>query len=497
MLCSHPEGAQRKESLMGRIPLHFSALKGTSTDIVEALLKVYPNSADCANFFGSTPKMMASKNVSTAKESIMEALGVEKAEIRESVPSNLKSKQSAGTSGTRASNKLCSLITGRDWRNVLDHLNNHPDEAGMWIESRLGDGTTWRRLPITEALTMFAPQPVIFQITSAYPQGASQVESLHHRTPLHIACAQGMSESIIDLLLAANPGGARRESKNQSLPIHLACANGVSVEGIRSLVKGFEAGIRTIDSDGWLPLHHACAKGASTEVVEFLLSLYPYAAEVQEKSIGRLPIHLAAYKGAHPNVLRSLLRSYPASSSMTTFTGSTPTDLASRGSSKYKDETLKILNASVRDSSVNGILHENSSLSTKHLMGIVENSQSRTQIRASKHLGKVTTDLISCIVKRDWDKAMEVIQANPEEVSIWNEVDFDDDTEWRRLPIHEACRLQPPLFVIEELLQTFPGGAREQDHDGWVSFLKYHNFQSSSKLILLEQYDKVALASRM
>ena len=71
--------------LIGRIPLHFSALKGTSADIVEALLKVYPNSADCANFFGSTPKMMASKNVSTAKESIMEALEISESRMKHCV----------------------------------------------------------------------------------------------------------------------------------------------------------------------------------------------------------------------------------------------------------------------------------------------------------------------------------------------------------------------------------------------------------------------------
>jgi len=74
LLCSYPEASKAQESLMGRVPLHFAAWKGTSTAVVDTLMKVAPEAASVSNFFGSTPLEIVEKNSSPAKESIRASL---------------------------------------------------------------------------------------------------------------------------------------------------------------------------------------------------------------------------------------------------------------------------------------------------------------------------------------------------------------------------------------------------------------------------------------
>ena len=469
LLCSFPEGALSKEQLMGRVPLHFAAMKGSSTSVVEALLKISPESINSVTLFGSTPLMMAEKNTTSARDAILKCLGgvvdsnefYDKCQPIATPDSDVDKSQSNGI--------LASFISARDWRQVSNHIKTYPDDSAKWIESKLEDGKVWKRLPIHEAIHLAAPHSIVALLVNSYLQGVSLTETLHNRLPLHVACAAGSATQVIDTLIAAYPAGAMVASTNRYLPIHLACANGMKIEGVRSLLTSFPDGLKAKDSDGWLPIHHLCSKNAPSEVVELLLDSYPESVRVKELSIGRLPIHLAAYKGSSVQTIELLLNAYPESAGIGTFTGSTPASLASRSQSKDMHEIINLLSPGSADvSSDLRDMHTNYSLSVDDLKYMISQSPLRQEDVPSRK-GKVATDLTVAIVSRNWRKASSILDDKFDQAFIWSEVYFGDGSKWHRLPLHEACRLQPPQKFIEKLLKVHPEGIKSTDHDGWVS----------------------------
>jgi len=362
------------------------------------------------------------------------------------------------------------------WDKVAIMIEHYPNLAATWSESKLGDGSVWKRLPIHEVIRLNAPQNVVFLLANAYSEGVSTRESVHDQLPIHLACSRGASKPVIEILLDVYPRGAKKQSKNRLLPIHLACANGVSVEGIHAILGAYPEGVREKDNDGWLPLHHACAKGASDEVVNLLLESFPESSHAKEVSLGRLPIHLAAYKGATPGVVQALLQAYPECTSVGTFTGSTPIALAQRSSSRSKDEVIDILTSSHSADNASQTRHAftpsstfGSTTDTVNITSpnLILRDGSRNAADNEKKFSDIN-QLTSFILKREWESALSLLKKGPLQAGTWNKVAFDDGSKWRRLPLHEACRLQPPTKIVEELIAAFPAAIQAQDHDGWL-----------------------------
>lgn len=455
---------------MGRVPLHFAAMKGVSTTIIEALIKVSPESINAVTFFGSTPLIMAEKNTSSARDAIMKCFGadVSRSEINRSLKSLHSHEKYEDNKATPAIGKLNGFMSSRDWKQTTSYLQLHPKNAAEWIESKLGDGKIWRRLPIHEAIHLKAPLSVISLLVNAHLPGVSSPETLHKRLPLHMACSTGSSLQVIDILLAAYPAGAMIESKDRLLPLHLACANGIGIGVIRSLLNSYPDSTKAKDSDGWLPIHHSCSKGSNSNIVQLLLDSYPESAKVKELSIGRLPIHLASYKGTSVQVIELLLEAYPESVSIGTFTGSTPAALASRSGNKDTNKIVELLSIDASDGSSND-QNLSSPISFDKLKEMIQRSPTRQkQKRLSQHKGQVATDLTVAIVARDWNKAAQIVSDKPEQALVWNEVEFGDGSRWYRLPLHETCRLQPPQQFVDQLVRAYPEGVKKVDHDGWV-----------------------------
>lgn len=490
LLCSYPEASKVQESLMGRVPLHFAAWKGTSTAVVDTLMKVAPEAASISNFFGSTPLEIVEKNSSPAKRSIRASLTGELSTECNGDIHNKDELLSIGDitkdDGNRCrpvvtheeSEGLSQHISMKAWDKVAHMAEHYPKMAATWTESKLGDGSIWKRLPIHEAIRLNAPQNVIFQLAKAYSEGVSTRESMHNQLPIHLACSRGAPEAVIQILLGVYPGSAKKQSKNRLLPVHLACANDVSMKGIQAILSAYPDGIREKDNDGWLPIHHACAKGASEEVVSLLLESFPESSHAKEVSLGRLPIHLAAYKGATTGVVQALLQAYPDSVSVGTFTGSTPIALAQRSSSLSKYEVIDVLNSSHSAGATPQMKHVilppptfDSNIETVDSapLNIILRDESNNAARKEKNFSDIN-QLTSFILKREWNSALSSLKKGPVQAGAWNKVAFDDGSKWRRLPLHEACRLQPPTKIVEELIAAFPAAIKTQDHDGWVSF---------------------------
>lgn len=74
------------------------------------------------------------------------------------------------------------------------------------------------------------------------------------------------------------------------------------------------------------------------------------------------------------------------------------------------------------------------------------------------------TPLFRSIEESDWDGAAKILEEHPEQASVWVESTGTVSTTfnwslWKRLPLHEAARRQPPERFLAKLLQAFPAAA--------------------------------------
>uniref|UniRef100_A0A7S4I4L1 Uncharacterized protein n=1 Tax=Odontella aurita TaxID=265563 RepID=A0A7S4I4L1_9STRA len=81
------------------------------------------------------------------------------------------------------------------------------------------------------------------------------------------------------------------------------------------------------------------------------------------------------------------------------------------------------------------------------------------------------TKLFLTIEECRWDDAMTICRERPEQARIWVKSSGSDQTSfdwsvWKRLPIHEACRRQPPPILISSLLDAYPSSCAAKTHFG-------------------------------
>lgn len=80
--------------------------------------------------------------------------------------------------------------------------------------------------------------------------------------------------------------------------------------------------------------------------------------------------------------------------------------------------------------------------------------------------GKNSLTLFQLIQTSSWADAANYIHENPSEAADWIVKPECDETEWRRLPLHEACIRLPPVEFIEILIKAHPRAIEEADHNG-------------------------------
>ena len=55
--------------------------------------------------------------------------------------------------------------------------------------------------------------------------------------PIHIACRERASKSVIEVLLSEEPESSKVQDEEGRLALHLACRHGTSIEVVDSLIK--------------------------------------------------------------------------------------------------------------------------------------------------------------------------------------------------------------------------------------------------------------------
>jgi len=80
------------------------------------------------------------------------------------------------------------------------------------------------------------------------------------------------------------------------------------------------------------------------------------------------------------------------------------------------------------------------------------------------------TPLFTFIENCNWKEVSNQCKNNASHVRTWVYSTGTDDPNswcvWRRLPLHEACRRQPPLFIIQDLLDQYPRACHEKTQFG-------------------------------
>lgn len=82
---------------------------------------------------------------------------------------------------------------------------------------------------------------------------------------------------------------------------------------------------------------------------------------------------------------------------------------------------------------------------------------------------KNPTELFQWINFGRWNKAIKRLKSNPSEACVWiySENESNGKKKWKYLPIHMVClQANPPLSIVEALLEAYPRGARCRDLDG-------------------------------
>lgn len=75
------------------------------------------------------------------------------------------------------------------------------------------------------------------------------------------------------------------------------------------------------------------------------------------------------------------------------------------------------------------------------------------------------TELFKCIEEGTWERATELLHTHPEQASIWILSTGTMNTtfnwsKWKRLPLHEAARRQPPTDFMTLLIATYPDAVK-------------------------------------
>lgn len=71
--------------------------------------------------------------------------------------------------------------------------------------------------------------------------------------------------------------------------------------------------------------------------------------------------------------------------------------------------------------------------------------------------------LYQLIVQNSWDAVIERCKSHPNETKHW--LVREDETSWRRLPLHEACIRRASADVIDALLEAYPEASKALDHN--------------------------------
>jgi hypothetical protein len=305
----------------------------------------------------------------------------------------------------------------------------------------------------------------------------------------------------------------------------------------REHTRHYELPCRTVtqpeadeDGAGFLPLHVACLYRASTAVLSALTTAFPAAAQVPTScGSSMLPIHICSAAAAHDclvlpppidlprtavsipvqdeecswdalSSLQLLAKVYPAGLAVRAANGMTPQRFVqeSMEEGSYKGLCLDVV-TNIEDPDSIGALERIMDFASTTATGAFDDGfPAEISCLVHEALGddqdmnrfRAHSPIYSLLLARDWKAAANLVSVEPDQASEWQygiEMDPVDSAEpklWKRLPIHQACRLGAPLALVELLHAVYPPGIAAPDPYSGALALHYAcRFQASQNVV--------------
>ncbi|GKY94475.1 hypothetical protein MPSEU_000413400 [Mayamaea pseudoterrestris] len=297
-------------------------------------------------------------------------------------------------------------IENKDWDQALGRLEGAPVEAKTWVFRREANSekTRWRLLPIHAVCIFRAPLALIEALIEVYPDGPQMKDD------------QGM------------------------LPVHLACRNGASKGVVMTLLAAFPESIHVRDRKGRSPVD-LVLNSASANKEAVLVALKKFRREVPESPTNMNMEVLYHHNNTNTTNLSS--------------TRSTPLTIEPAISKREKTPRNNSIGSSV------------GAAPTPHSLAVPPTPAAPGSPVVKEVDYEHRTILFRLILKKEWKAASARAASHPEEAQTWI-VTKGFNGNLRFLPLHKACVLQPPDYLIEELLRAYNPASMEKDQDGWL-----------------------------
>lgn len=173
---------------------------------------------------------------------------------------------------------------------------------------------------------------------------------------------------------------------------------------------------------GRIPLHIACKHGVSLEVIEHLAKKRVQTLEIRDMN-DEYPTNLASKYGH--NDASSLLRDIYDSE-----------HARDQGDEYWATRKEMFRNPKTR-------------------VRVKKGSSTKKEKKSSKSQGKKKQKFFETITSQNWQKALSMLKANPncgKEMVVTKLGPIN----WKRTPLHEIVRLDPPIFLVRELIRAYP-----------------------------------------
>ena len=116
---------------------------------------------------------------------------------------------------------LYKAMQVKNWKVVMDRIDEYPDDVSTWIRRKEKDGSTrWCLLPIHAALIFKAPVHVVAKLLSIYPESGLCNDD-QGMCPLHLAFRHGSNDAVLYEILSSCPDAIDAKDDKGRTPLAL------------------------------------------------------------------------------------------------------------------------------------------------------------------------------------------------------------------------------------------------------------------------------------
>ena len=309
------------------LPLHIACLFKASADVIQLLIRAYPEAVEYRNRWGMLPIHIVCANIAMETPKIAAKKPVDDFTARRYL-NNLYAVKISDKDDTWEINKIIELLVdanpqslnipsdNMEWLTPIDYVGKnfpcgserdelldllkqkqnvskkHDDERN--IRDVQGGSSTMKNIETNQRTMLYRylkmkdwdnAQQQLRQCPNEASHWVVDKEydsSGSSHLPIHLACSNEAPLHLILLLSEAYPDGIKAKGKHSSNPLHIACKKCLDEEIILDFIDRCPETTCQKDEFGRLPLHLACKSKLSLSVMESIIQAYPESCTVKD-----------------------------------------------------------------------------------------------------------------------------------------------------------------------------------------------------------------------